>query len=84
MLRRRGGPWRLAPPMFSARGNRDGAGGGLGTGSVFARSASCIVIFEALDTRELVKDKGWEFLFVLGPARMRGAVQMIINPIAIR
>jgi hypothetical protein len=32
----------------------------------------------------LVKDKGWEFLFVLGPARIRGAVQMIINPIAIR
>ena len=43
-----------------------------------------IVILESLDTRELVKDKGWEFLFVLGPARMRGAVQMIINPIAIR
>ena len=43
-----------------------------------------IVMLESMDTRELVKDKGWEFLFVLGPARMRGAVQMIINPIAIR
>jgi len=43
-----------------------------------------IVILETIDTRELVKDKGWEFLFVLGPARIRGAVQMIINPIAIR
>ena len=43
-----------------------------------------IVILEAIDTRELVKDKGWEFLFVLGPARIRGTVQMIINPIAIR
>ena len=43
-----------------------------------------IVILETIDTRELVKDKGWEFLFVLGPARVRGAVQMIINPIAIR
>ena len=43
-----------------------------------------IVILENLDTRELVKDKAWEFLFVLGPARIRGAVQMIINPIAIR
>ena len=43
-----------------------------------------IVILETMDTRELVKDKGWEFLFVLGPARIRGAVQMIINPIAIR
>lgn len=43
-----------------------------------------ICILETMDTRELVKDKGWEFLFVLGPARMRGAVQMMINPIAIR
>ena len=43
-----------------------------------------IIILETIDTRELVKDKGWEFLFVLGPARIRGAVQMIINPIAIR
>jgi len=43
-----------------------------------------IVILESIDTRELVKDQGWEFLFVLGPARIRGAVQMIINPIAIR
>jgi len=43
-----------------------------------------IVILESIDTRELVKDRGWEFLFVLGPARIRGAVQMIINPIAIR
>ena len=43
-----------------------------------------IYILENIDTRELVKDKAWEFLFVLGPARLRGAVQMIINPIAIR
>ena len=43
-----------------------------------------IVLFETMDTRELVKDKAWEFLFVLGAARIRGAVQMIINPIAIR
>ena len=43
-----------------------------------------IIMFESMDTRELVKDKAWEFLFVLGSARVRGAVQMIINPIAIR
>lgn len=43
-----------------------------------------IVILENLDTRELVKDNAWEFLFILDPARIRGAVQMIINPIAIR
>lgn len=43
-----------------------------------------IFILENMDTRELAKDRAWEFLFVLGPARLRGAVQMIINPIAIR
>jgi hypothetical protein len=30
-----------------------------------------------------VRDEAFEFMFVLGPARLRGAVQMIINPIAI-
>ena len=29
-------------------------------------------------------DGATEFLFVLGQAKVRGAVQMIINPIAIR
>jgi kynurenine formamidase len=43
-----------------------------------------IYIFENMDTRELAADKAYEFMFVLGPARMTGAVQMIINPIAIR
>lgn len=43
-----------------------------------------IFILENMDTRELAKDKGYEFMFVLGPARMRGAVQMMINPTAIR
>ncbi len=43
-----------------------------------------IYILENMDTRGLVKDKVTEFMFVLGAARLRGAVQMIINPIAIR
>jgi hypothetical protein len=37
-----------------------------------------------MDTGEMVKDQAWEFLFTLGPARITGAVQAIINPIAIR
>ncbi|MSR15991.1 MAG: cyclase family protein [Gammaproteobacteria bacterium] len=40
--------------------------------------------FENMNTSELAKDKAYEFMFVLGPARITGAVQMIINPIAIR
>lgn len=42
-----------------------------------------IYILENMETRELVKDGVKEFMFVLGPARLRGAVQMIVNPIAI-
>jgi kynurenine formamidase len=43
-----------------------------------------IYILENMNTEELVKDKAWEFLFTLGPARITGTVQAIINPIAIR
>ena len=43
-----------------------------------------IFILENIDTAELVKDQAWEFLFTLGPARMTGAVQAIINPIGIK
>ena len=42
-----------------------------------------IYILEAMSTGELAKDGVYEFLFVLGQAKVRGAVQMIINPIAI-
>jgi len=43
-----------------------------------------IYILENMYTAELVKDQAWEFMFTLGPARMTGAVQAIINPIAIK
>ena len=43
-----------------------------------------IYILENMDTRELAKDQAYEFMFVLGAARLTGAVQMIINPVAIR
>jgi len=45
---------------------------------------SGVYILENMNTEELVKDKAWEFLFTLGPARLTGAVQAIINPIAIK
>ena len=32
----------------------------------------------------LAADEGWEFLFVLGQPRFEGAVQAVINPVAIR
>jgi kynurenine formamidase len=43
-----------------------------------------IFILENMRTAELVKDKAWEFMFVLGHARITGSVQAIINPVAIR
>jgi kynurenine formamidase len=43
-----------------------------------------IYILENMDTREMVRDQAWEFMFVLGVTRMKGAVQMMINPTAIR
>jgi len=43
-----------------------------------------IYILENMNTEELVKDQAWEFLFTLGPARITGTVQAIINPIAIK
>jgi kynurenine formamidase len=43
-----------------------------------------IHILENMNTEEMVKDRAWEAFFTLGPARVTGAVQAIINPIAIK
>jgi kynurenine formamidase len=43
-----------------------------------------IYILENMNTEEMVKDQAWEFLFTLGPSRITGAVQAIINPIAVK
>ena len=45
---------------------------------------SGVHILENINTEEMVKDEAWECLFTLGPARITGGVQAIINPIAIR
>ena len=42
-----------------------------------------IFILETMNTGPLVHDEVHEFLFVLGQAKVRGAVQMYVNPIAI-
>ncbi|HEX5733277.1 MAG TPA: cyclase family protein [Blastocatellia bacterium] len=43
-----------------------------------------IHVLENMNTEEMVRDQAWEFLFTLGPARITGGVQAIINPIAIK
>ena len=42
-----------------------------------------IYILETMNTGPLVRDGVTEFAFVLGQARIRGSVQMIINPVAL-
>ena len=43
-----------------------------------------IYILENIATAELAQDKAYEFMFVLGQNKYRGAVQSMVNPIAIR
>jgi kynurenine formamidase len=43
-----------------------------------------VYILENLDPRALAADGVHEFMFVLSPAKVTGAVQMIVNPVAIR
>ena len=42
-----------------------------------------VYILENMDTRELAADGVHEFMFVLGQPKVKGAVQMMINPVAI-
>ena len=59
---------------------------GVGTFEVhqilLARNA--IYILENMNTEKLAKDKVHEFMFVLGHNKYKGAVQSMINPVAIR
>jgi len=43
-----------------------------------------VYILENMNTAELAADGVQEFLFVLGQPKFRGAVQVVVNPIAIR
>jgi kynurenine formamidase len=43
-----------------------------------------VYILENMATAELAADRAHEFLFVLGQPKFKGAVQAVINPIAIR
>lgn len=43
-----------------------------------------VYILENIVTRDLAADRAYEFMFVLGQPRLKGSVQAIINPVAIR
>ncbi len=51
-------------------------------GHVIFLKQNGIYILETMDTGELAKNDVSEFMFVLGQAKLKGAVQMIINPVA--
>ena len=44
---------------------------------------SGIYILETMNTGRLARERVHEFMFVLGQARVKGTVQMLINPVAI-
>ncbi len=52
-------------------------------GHVILLKENGIYVLETMNTGPLVRDEAFEFLFVLGQAKVRGSVQMFINPIAI-
>ncbi len=52
-------------------------------GHVILLKENGIYVLETMNTGPLVRDGAFEFLFVLGQAKVRGSVQMFINPIAI-
>jgi hypothetical protein len=53
-------------------------------GHVILLKENGMYILETMNTGPLVRDGAFEFLFVLGQAKVKGAVQMIVNPVAIR
>ncbi len=57
--------------------------GNLFAGHIVLMKEHGIYLLETMNTGPLVRDAAFEFLFVLGPPRVRGSVQAMINPIAI-
>jgi len=49
----------------------------------FMLAKNGIYNLELIDSRKLVRDKVWEFLFVLGQPLYKGSTQVNINPVAI-
>lgn len=50
----------------------------------YMREKHGICNLERIDNRALVRDKAWEFPFVLGQPLYVGSTQVNINPVAIR
>ncbi len=57
--------------------------GNIFAGHLILMRENGIYILETMQTGPLVRDKAFEFFFVLGPHRIRGTVQAMIDPVAI-
>jgi kynurenine formamidase len=73
--------WALEVIPFEKNGDKDG---GVFEVHQILLPMSGTYILENINTAELAKDKAYEFMFVLGQNKYQGAVQSMINPVAIR
>jgi hypothetical protein len=52
-------------------------------GHVLLLQEQGVYLLETMNTGAVLRAGVNEFMFILGPARIRGSVQMIINPVAL-
>jgi kynurenine formamidase len=73
--------WALEVIPFEKSGDKDG---GIFEVHQILIPMGGTYILENINTAELAKDRAYEFMFVLGQNKYEGAVQSMINPVAIR
>jgi kynurenine formamidase len=73
--------WALEVIPFEKSGDKDG---GIFEVHQILIPMGGTYILENINTAELAKDRAYEFMFVLGHNKYEGAVQSMINPVAIR
>ena len=73
--------WAVEVIPFEKDGDKDG--GIFGVHQILLPMGGTYIL-ENINTAELARDKAWEFMFVLGQNKYQGAVQSMINPVAIR
>ena len=73
--------WAVEVIPFEKDGDKDG--GIFGVHQILLPMSGTYIL-ENINTAELAKDKAYEFMFVLGQNKYQGAVQSMINPVAIR
>jgi len=73
--------WAVEVIPFEKDGDKDG--GVFGVHQILLPMGGTFIL-ENINTAELAKDKAYEFMFVLGQNKYQGAVQSMINPVAIR